>query len=239
MSRRSITRPVGGERLLRRGTQLLVGLTLYALSMAVLLHAALGSMPWDVLSQGLVHHVPLSIGAVTLVTGLLVLLCWIPLRQRPGVGTVANVVVISALVDPFLALLGHLPEDLPLPVTVGMVLVGVVLNGIATALYIGARMGPGPRDGLMTGLVRRTGRSVRLVRSSIEVAVVLTGWLLGGTAGPATVLYAVAIGPLVHLLLPRLTVPQRALQEQGVRTGTPAEPPAASAVAAAASGTPA
>ncbi len=141
----------------RRTVQLLVGLVLYAASIALLVHAATGSMPWDVLTQGLVRHLALSFGAVTAVIGLLVLLCWIPLRQRPGVGTVANVVVISVLVDPFLALLGRLPAALPLAVTAALAVAGVVLNALATALYIGARMGPGPRDGLMTGLVRRTG----------------------------------------------------------------------------------
>ena len=217
-----------------RGAQLFVGLVLYAWSMAMLLHSALGSMPWDVLSQGLARHVPLSFGGVTLITGLVVLLCWIPLRQRPGVGTVANVVVISALVDPFLALLDRLPVGLPVLARVGLAVGGVLLNAVATALYIGARLGPGPRDGLMTGLVRRTGLSVRLVRSSIEVTVVATGWLLGGTAGLTTLLYALAIGPLVHVLLPLLTSPAGV----EVRTGTRRGRPEASAVAADASGTP-
>jgi len=174
-------------------------------------------MPWDVLSQGIDRHVPVSFGVVTAVLGLVVLLCWIPLRQRPGVGTVANVVVISALIDPFLTLLGRLPAAVPVVATAAMVVGGVLLNALATALYLGARMGPGPRDGLMTGLVRRTGRSVRLVRSAIEVTVVATGWLLGGTAGPATLLYALAIGPLVHVLLPRFTVRQAAT---GAASGT-------------------
>ncbi len=235
MTRSSTTLFAVGDRLVRRTVQLAVGLVLYAVSMALVVHAAVGSMPWDVLTQGLVRHLPLSFGEVTFVTGLVVLLCWIPLRQRPGAGTVANVVVISVLVDPFLTLLDRLPDALPLAATAAMVVGGVTLNGLATALYIGARMGPGPRDGLMTGLVRRSGRSVRLVRSSIEVTVVLTGWLLGGTAGPATVLYALAIGPLVHVLLPRFTVPLSPASE--VRTGTAAVPPAASAAAAAASGT--
>ncbi|WP_372595399.1 YitT family protein [Actinotalea sp.] len=254
MRDRSSTRPGAGDHHARRAAQLLAGLVLYALSMAMLLHAALGSMPWDVLSQGVARHVPLSIGGVTLVTGLLVLLCWIPLRQRPGVGTVANVVVISALVDPFLALLDRLPADLPLLARVGLAIGGVLLNAVATASYIGARLGPGPRDGLMTGLVRRTGRSVRLVRSAIEVTVVLSGWALGGTAGLATVLYALAIGPLVHVLLPVLSVPVPPAPDElpavdassagavrsadeGVRTGTRPGRPAASAAAAGASGT--
>ena len=192
-------------RPVRRGVQLLVGLVLYAASIAMLVDAGLGSMPWDVLTQGIVRHTDLSFGVVTLVTGLVVLACWIPLRQRPGVGTVANVVVISALVDPFLTLLDGLPDAIG--VRIALAASGIGLNGLATGLYVGARLGPGPRDGLMTGLVRRTGRSVRLVRTTIEVTVVSVGWLLGGTVGFATLAYALAIGPLVHLFLARLTVP--------------------------------
>jgi len=194
-----------GARPVRRAVQLLIGLVLYAASIAMLVDAGLGSMPWDVLTQGIVRRTGLSFGVVTLLTGLVVLACWIPLRQRPGVGTVANIVVISALVDPFLALLDGLPDAMGIRITLATS--GIVLNGLATGLYVGARLGPGPRDGLMTGLVRRTGRSVRLVRTSIEVGVVSVGWLLGGTVGFATLAYALAIGPLVHLFLPRLTVP--------------------------------
>ena len=189
----------------RRAVQLLIGLVLYAASIAMLVDAGLGSMPWDVLTQGIVRRTGLPFGVVTLLTGLVVLACWIPLRQRPGVGTVANVVVISALVDPFLVLVGELPDAIG--VRVALAGAGIVLNGLATGLYVGARLGPGPRDGLMTGLVRRTGRSVRLVRTTIEVTVVSVGWLLGGTVGFATLAYALAIGPLVHLFLSRLTVP--------------------------------
>jgi uncharacterized membrane protein YczE len=128
----------------------------------------------------------------------------VPLRERPGLGTVSNVVVIGVAVDAALAVL---PEASTWAARGGLVVAGVALNAVATAAYVGARLGPGPRDGLMTGLVRRTGGSVRLVRTTIEVVVVLAGWALGGTLGVATVLYAVAIGPLVHALLPRLTVP--------------------------------
>jgi len=190
----------------RRAGQLLVGLVLYAASIAMLVHADLGSMPWDVLTQGIVLHTGLSFGLVTLLTGLVVLACWIPLRQRPGVGTVANVAVISLLVDPFFALLDHLPDPLPLGARIGLVAAGILLNGLATGLYVGARLGPGPRDGLMTGLVARTGWSVRLVRTAIEATVITAGWILGGTFGPATIAYALAIGPLVHVFLPRFTV---------------------------------
>lgn len=190
----------------RRYVQLLVGLVLYAASITLLVRAGLGSTPWDVLSQGVSRRTDLSFGTVTVLVSVVVLLVWVPLRQRPGIGTVANVAVIGALVDPFLALLAQLPEPLPLAARVALVVVGIGLNGLATALYVGVRLGPGPRDGLMTGLVARTGRSTRLVRSTIEVVVVSVGWLLGGTVGLGTLAYALAIGPVVHHLLPRFTV---------------------------------
>ena len=189
----------------RRLVQLYAGLVLYGASMALMIRAGLGLDPWDVLHQGLAERLPLSFGMVTIVVGALVLLAWIPLRQRPGVGTVSNVVVIGLAVDASLAVL---PAPDALALRVAFMLAGVGLNGVATAAYIGARLGPGPRDGLMTGLVRRTGRSVRLVRTSIEVTVLAAGWLLGGTVGVGTVVYALGIGPLVHVLLPALVVPE-------------------------------
>jgi uncharacterized membrane protein YczE len=191
------------RRLPRRLIQLYAGLALYGASMGLIIRSTLGNMPWDVLHQGLAGRTGWSIGAVSILVGALVLLAWIPLRQRPGLGTVSNVVVIGLAVDATLALL---PVPSGLPLRIGLLLAGVLLNAIATAAYIGVHLGPGPRDGLMTGLVGRTGRSVRLVRTSIEVAVVATGWLLGGTLGVGTVLYAVAIGPLVQILLPRLSL---------------------------------
>jgi len=127
---------------------------------------------------------------------------WIPLRQRPGVGTACNVVVIGTVIDVVLAVV---PAPHALPLRWASLLTGVALNGVATACYIGAGLGPGPRDGLMTGIARR-GHSLRLVRTCIELSVLAAGWLLGGTVGIGTVLYAVSIGPIVHLLLPRLTV---------------------------------
>ncbi len=191
----------------RRAVQLLGGLVLYAASIVMLVRAELGSMPWDVLSQGVVRVTGWSFGTVTVVLSFVVFACWVPLRQRPGIGTVANVLVIGALLDPFLALAAHLPDPLPLPAAIGLVVLGVLTNGLATALYVGARLGPGPRDGLMTGIVARTGWPLRLVRGSIEVVVVTVGWALGGVLGVGTLAYALAIGPLVHALLPRLTVP--------------------------------
>jgi uncharacterized membrane protein YczE len=191
------------RRPVRRLLQLYLGLALYGVSMALLVRSSLGVMPWDVLHQGLARQIGWSLGAVTVLVGALVLLAWFPLRQRPGLGTVSNVVVIGVAVDAALAVL---PEVDALPVRIGLAVGGIVLNAVATAAYIGVHLGPGPRDGLMTGLVRRTGGSVRVVRTAIEVAVVALGWLLGGTLGVVTVAYALLIGPLVHLLLPRLSV---------------------------------
>ncbi|WP_181781444.1 membrane protein YczE [Pseudonocardia pini] len=188
---------------LRRLPQLVVGLALYGTSMAMQVRGALGLNPWDVLHQGLEHLLPLSFGVITAITGVAVLLLWIPLRQRPGIGTVANVVVIAFSVDAALALI---PEAHGWPARVALMAGGIVLNGLATALYVGARLGPGPRDGLMTGLAARTGWSIRVVRTGIEVVVLGTGWLLGGTVGIGTVLYALAIGPLTQLFLPWTTV---------------------------------
>jgi len=193
-----------GRRLPRRLVQLYAGLVLYGFSMALLVRAELGVMPWDVLHQGLTRSVGGSLGGVSVVVGALVLLLWIPLRQRPGVGTISNVVMIGVSVDASLALLPQVGGDLV--VRSLLVVGGVVLNAAATAAYIGVRLGPGPRDGLMTGLVARTGWSVRLVRTGIEVAVVATGWLLGGTLGIATAVYALSIGPLVQPLLRIFTV---------------------------------
>jgi uncharacterized membrane protein YczE len=191
------------RRLPRRLLQLYAGLVLYGASMALLVRAELGVMPWDVLHQGLAGILGWSLGTVTITVGALVLLLWVPLRERPGLGTVSNVLVIGLAVD---AVLRVLPAVDGLAARGALAVAGTLLNAAATAAYIGTRLGPGPRDGLMTGLVRRTGWSVRLVRTSIEVVVVALGWLLGGTFGVATVLYALAIGPLVQLALPRFDV---------------------------------
>ena len=183
----------------RRLPQLLVGLAAYGVSMAMQLRATLGIAPWGVLDQGLSRHLPLSYGLVTAVTGTVVLLLWIPLRQRPGLGTFANVVVIAVTVDAGLALI---PTPSGLPARIGLLAAGIVLNGIATAAYVGARLGPGPRDGLMTGLAARTGWSIRVVRTALELTVLAGGWLLGGTVGAGTAAYALLIGPLTQAFLP-------------------------------------
>jgi uncharacterized membrane protein YczE len=197
------------HRPVRRLVQLYAGLVLYGASMALQIRAGLGLDPWDVFHQGVANRTGLSFGTVVIVTGAIVLLAWIPLRQRPGFGTISNVVVIGIAVDAALALVPHAGST---PVAVAMLLAGVGLNGLAGGAYIGAGLGPGPRDGLMTGLVRRSGRSIRLVRTSIEVTVLVAGAALGGTVGIGTVVYALSIGPLVHAVLPRLTVPLPAAQ---------------------------
>jgi uncharacterized membrane protein YczE len=213
---------------LLRASALLAGLVLYGLSMALMVRAGLGLDPWDVLHQGLSMRTGWTIGVATAVTGAVVLLAWLPLRNRPGIGTLANIVVIAVSVDAALAVL---PAPQSIGVRVATMLAAVVLNAFATVLYIGAGLGPGPRDGLMTGLVRRTGASVRLVRTAIEVTVLTAGWLLGGTVGVGTLVYALGIGPLVQLLV-RLT-PARLRAESGwaevrretaVNTVAPASP---------------
>jgi uncharacterized membrane protein YczE len=190
--------------LIWRLVQLYVGLTLYGASSALLVRAELGLEPWGVLHQGLAELTGISIGVVSIIIGAVVLLLWIPLRQRPGLGTVSNVFVVGLAMDGTLAVVGDL-ESLGLRIPV-MVL-GIVLNGVATGLYIAARFGPGPRDGLMTGLNHVTGRSIRLVRTAIEVAVVATGFVLGGSLGAGTVLYALAIGPLAQFFLRMFSPP--------------------------------
>ncbi|MGO4122124.1 membrane protein YczE [Arthrobacter sp. YAF16] len=189
----------------RRLLQLLIGLALYGVSLAMVIRASLGTAPWDVFHQGLAGRTGLSLGTVVIIVSFLVLLLWIPLRQWPGVGTVSNAVLVGVFADLGLALI---PKFSHLGGQVALLIGAVLLNGVASALYIGARLGPGARDGLMTGLARRTGWPVRGARTGIEVVVLGAGWLLGGSVGVGTVLYALAIGPLVQLLLPRFTVPE-------------------------------
>jgi uncharacterized membrane protein YczE len=190
-------------RMPRRLTQLLAGLVLYGVSMAMMVQSFLGLDPWDVFHFGVARWLPVSFGTVVILVGLVVLLAWIPLRQMPGLGTVANTVVIGLATDWGLSWIER-PDDLA---TRGLLMVGgVVLNGLAGALYIGAQLGPGPRDGLMTGLARRTGWSLRLVRTGIEITVLAVGFALGGIVGLGTVLYALAIGPLLQMFLPWVVV---------------------------------
>ena len=184
--------------LLRRTALLLGGLVLYGLSLTLLLRAGLGLDPWDVFHQGLAETLGLSLGRTIVLTSFAVLALWIPLRERPGVGTVANAVVVGLGVEVFSAII---PDAEPLWLRWVLLSLGVGGNGVATGMYIGAGMGPGPRDGLMTGIARRRG-SIRVVRTSIEVTVLIAGVALGGTFGIGTIVYAVSIGPLTHVFLP-------------------------------------
>jgi uncharacterized membrane protein YczE len=186
----------------RRVVQLLVGLAVYGASDGLLLRAGLGVDPWDVLHQGLSRAVGLQVGDWTIIVGAVVLLGWIPLRQRPGPGTLANVVLVGVGVNVVLALVPPLHGIL---VRTAALLVSVVCIGLATGLYIGSGMGPGPRDGLMTGVAGR-GHSIRVVRTAIELAVLVVGWAMGGNVGVGTLIYAVSIGPLVHVTLPAFAV---------------------------------
>ncbi|MFC8371614.1 YitT family protein [Streptomyces sp. NPDC057239] len=204
--------------LARRLFQLYAGLALYGASSALLVRSGLGLEPWNVLHQGLSERTGLSMGVVLTLVGAVVLLLWVPLRQRPGLGTVSNVLVIGAAMDATLAVV---PDAHAMAVRVPLMAAGIVLNGAATGLYIAARFGPGPRDGLMTGLNQRTGVSVRLVRTAIEITVVVTGFLLGGTVGVGTLLYAVTIGPLAQLFLRAFAVPSASDGSTVVATAQP------------------
>jgi uncharacterized membrane protein YczE len=191
--------PVPREDRGERFTQLFAGLVLYGVSSSLLVIGGHGLVPWDVLHQGLERQTGIAIGTWSIIVGVVVLLFWIPLRERPGLGTLSNAIVIGGIIDLVLWLV---PDAHGTVLRWACCLLGVLLSGIATGMYIGAGLGPGPRDGLMTGLSRRTGRSLRLVRFSIEATVLVLGWILGGTVGIATVVYLLAIGPLAHIFVP-------------------------------------
>lgn len=186
-------------RLGRRLPQLVIGLWLYGVSLALMFRGDLGLAPWDVLHSGLIQHVPITLGQAVVLMSFVVLVAWVPLREVPGVGTVANALLVGISVDATLWLLG--PVD-GLAARASLMAGGVVLCALATAIYIGAQLGRGPRDGLMTGLHRRTGLSLRLVRTGLEVGVVVVGLVLGGAIGLGTVVFALAIGPLTQAMLP-------------------------------------
>ena len=189
------------QRPARRLAQLLLGLFLYGIAIALMVRAGIGVSPWDVLTQGLVVQTGLPFGLLTNLIGVVVLLLWIPIRQRPGVGTVLNVLLIGPSAQLGLWLI---PQQ-TVPWVQGLVYVaGLVMLAVATGLYIGARLGPGPRDGLMTGLVRRTGWRIWIVRTGIEVTVLAIGWILGGQVGIGTLAFALLIGPMVNVTLPLL-----------------------------------
>jgi uncharacterized membrane protein YczE len=205
----------------RRLVQLYGGLVLYGVSGSFILLAGLGNDPWDVLHQGLSRQTGIGTGTWVCIVGALVLLGWIPLRQRPGLGTLSNVVVVGLTID---AMLAAFPYAHQLVVRIVLLGIGVLLNGIATGLYIGARFGPGPRDGLMTGIAAR-GHSIRVVRTGLELTVLVLGALLGGTVGIGTLVYAVSIGPLAHVFVPALTVPVRQAKSSGTPSAAPAAQP--------------
>lgn len=187
------------QRLLR----LLLGLWLYGVAIALMVKGALGASPWDVFHLGVALHVPLSLGTVIVIASLAVLLAWIPLRQMPGLGTLANTLLLGPFADIHLALLGA-PSGWA--TQIAFMLAGVLACGFATALYVGAQLGPGPRDGLMTGLARRSGWSIRRVRTLIELTVLAAGVALGGTVGVGTVVFALGVGPVTQFFLPYLVV---------------------------------
>ena len=198
--------PMPADRRPARLALLLAGLALYGVSSGLMLRAELGQNPWGVLHQGLSRTLGLQVGTWTIIVGALVLLLWWPLRLRPGTGTLANALLIGLAMNWTLDIV---PDAHTLPVQVPLLLAGVVLNGVATGAYIGAGLGAGPRDGLATGIAGR-GHSLRLVRTSIEMTVLAAGWLLGGTVGLGTLLYALAIGPITHVTIPALRLRRHA-----------------------------
>jgi uncharacterized membrane protein YczE len=204
---------VGRDRLAVRLVRLYLGLGGFGVSLALMVRARLGLGPWDVLHQGIARHLGVQLGWVTIGVSGLVLLTWIPLRQRPGLGTASNAIIVGLVVN---GALDVLPTPGPLAWRAAWLAAGIGLNGLATACYIGAGLGPGPRDGLMTGIAAR-GHSLRAVRTLIELSVLAIGSVLGGTIGVGTVAYAVSIGPLTHVLLPRLTVTRATRQERNTR----------------------
>ena len=201
------------DRLPLRLSTLMIGLTGYGVGLALVIRSGLGVSPWDVLHVALAERLGLSVGVVIIVVSVLVLLAWLPLRQRAGIGTLANTLWVGVAVDGALALL---PEQVTLPGAVLFLLGGILLTGVSDALYIGAQLGPGPRDGLMTGLHHRWNLPLGPTRIALELTVLAAGWSLGGPVGGGTVLFALALGPILHLTLPRVTIP--------VRGGPPCRP---------------
>ncbi len=190
--------------MIRRTTQLLIGLVLYGVALALILRAAIGVAPWDVLTQGISLKTGWGFGVITILVGAVVLLFWIPLRQKPGVGTVLNVLLVGPAADLGLWLI---PADLDLWARILLFAAGLIVLALATGLYIGARFGPGPRDGLMTGIHERTGWPIWVGRTGVELAVLAAGWVLGGNVGVGTVLFAVLVGPLCNITIPWFRIP--------------------------------
>lgn len=196
--------------LTRRITQLVLGLFLYGIAIALMIRAAVGVGPWDVFGQGLARVTGLNFGLLVNVVGALVLLLWIPLRQKPGIGTVANVLIIGPSAEVGLWLVPTIDE---LWVRIAVFVAGLLLLAMASGLYIGARMGPGPRDGLMTGIHTRFGVRIWMARTIVELSVLLVGWILGGNVGIGTLAFALLIGPLVGVTIPFFRVPVKPVPE--------------------------
>jgi len=194
--------PVSGENLARRLIQLIAGLVLFGVGIGLMLQSGLGVPPWDVLHQGLTIHFGLTVGTWSIIVSFVVLLLWLPLRERFGIGTILNAVIIGLMIDVTAAVVPQAEQM----VTAGVMLsTGILMMGLASGLYIGANLGPGPRDGLMTSIARR-GPSIRLTRSILELVVLISGWLLGGNVGIGTLVFVFLIGPLVQFFLPLCTV---------------------------------
>jgi len=192
----------------RRVLQLLIGLILYGFGCALTVEAGLGVDPWTVFAQGVAIHTGIGIGWITNIVGFLVLLVWIPLRQKPGVGTIANILLVGTSMQATLAIVPPVSGTLA---QFAVLLGGILVVAVASGLYIGARFGPGPRDGLMTGMNARLGWPIWLCRLLVEATVLVAGWVLGGTVGIGTVLFAILIGPLVHIALPLLRTTESAV----------------------------
>ena len=204
----SLRDQLGVDRLARRLVQMMIGLTGFGLSLAMLLRSGLGGAPWDVFHAALAERLGATVGSMSIAVSFVLLLLWIPLRERLGIGTVANAIWVWVSIDLGMLIL---PEASSLPVAIALMLLGVVVNGISGAVYIGAQLGAGARDGLMTALSRVLSRPVGPVRIVLEVIVLVTGWLLGGPLGLGTVVYAIALGPVIQLVLPHVLIPVRSV----------------------------
>ncbi|WP_298119519.1 YitT family protein [uncultured Aurantimicrobium sp.] len=191
--------PRTGAPLWKRILLVEVGLIVCGLAFAIMLQAAIGLDPWDAFHQGISFLTGVSIGTVVVIVGFAVLFLWIFLKQKLGLGTIMNAITIGIAINVFYALIPTASNYL---IGVGYFVVGILINGLGISMYVGGGLGPGPRDGLMTGLVKRTGKPLWLVRTAIEVVVLGLGWAFGGTIGLGTVLYAFTIGPVVHVMLP-------------------------------------